>query len=393
MRTVFFYILFGLCLFLMFTFCNRRKPTYQTEHIKSLILRNGKPFYYKVRTDHIIVSAITRSVQASIFFIEYSREPKQPGRPCIFCWNGGPGNSSMWLHLGSIGPKRINKKHLENNPETLLVICDLIFVDPPGTGFSRSIDCDPLVFYSHQMDGEIHAAFIAKYLRIQDAISPLVFLFGESYGGARACMVTQLLQEKFNIFVRGVVLISPSLRVIHGTQDREGDGNDLPYLLSLPSETAVAHYYQKLSPRFNQMNVNKVAELSYQFATGLYNLVLMQGANIGIDPTNRWDPILANLEHLTGIPRQVWMSKSLRLSLGDFISRLLSLPKRPVLIGQMDGRFSCPGKMADPEHPRTSDPYRMFIYQVFSSKLQEYFSHDLQLPLDSLPPYISRAIP
>jgi carboxypeptidase C (cathepsin A) len=364
----------------------RFKSCCQRRLQKSLLLSlsDGQSLPYQVVTDFLRVTALSRPVQASIFYIAYTVKCSL-SRPLVFCWNGGPGNSSMWLHLGSVGPKRVQEHNLVDNPNALLSSCDLVFVDPPGTGFSRALHCDPRVFFSHQFDGEIVAAFIASYLvQLGDISGRSVFLLGESYGGARACMVTQILQKEFGLFVKGLILVSPGLRNLKGKQDRAGDGNDLPYILSLPSQIAVAQYHRKLPEPLNQSPA-LVMDKSREFAFHQYNQVLFQGlrgANSSVKRT------ASKLSRLTGIPKSVWIAQSLRLSMVDFLSLLLSSPGHPMLVGQMDGRFSAPGVMTDPEHPRATDPYRASSYPLYISELHNYFLSDLHFPKDVLRSYI-----
>jgi carboxypeptidase C (cathepsin A) len=182
--------------------------------------------------------------------------------------------------------------------------------------------------------------------------------------------------------VKGLILVSPGLRNLRGTQDRAGDGNDLPYILSLPSQTAVAQYHRKLPEPLNQSPL--VMDKSREFAFHQSNQVLFQGAR---GTSSSVKCTASKLFKLTGIPKSVWIAQSLRLPMVDFLSLLLSSPGHPMLVGQMDGRFSAPGVM-NPEHPRATDPYRASSYSLYISELHNYFLRDLHFPEDVLPSYI-----
>ncbi|MGD1953206.1 MAG: hypothetical protein ACFB14_26705 [Leptolyngbyaceae cyanobacterium] len=203
--------------------------------------------------------------EAEIFFTAYTLTVASAPRPLIFVFNGGPGSSSVWLHLGALGPHRIVMEpdgfqppppyRLQTNAYTWLDRADLVFIDPVGTGFSRAINKDnDKKFWSYK--GDIHSVgeFIRLYLtRYQRWTSPL-YLAGESYGTTRAAGLASHLID-FGISFNGIVLISNAmdLRPVFF-----GRGDDLPFPLFVPTYTAAAWYHKKLAPELQQRSLTDV---------------------------------------------------------------------------------------------------------------------------------------
>ena len=206
-------------------------------------------------------------------------------RPISFAFNGGPGSSSVWLHLGMLGPKRIKLPddakplappyELLNNPHSLLDITDLVFIDPVSTGFSRPAKGeDKGQFHGYQQDLESIGQFIHEYLSKYGRWRSPKFLIGESYGGLRAAGLSGYLLERYNIALSGIVMISPA---INFSTIAFGSGNDLPYSLFLPSYTATAWYHKALPGDLQALPLKDVYQQAVEFANGEYALALMKG--------------------------------------------------------------------------------------------------------------------
>ncbi len=164
----------------------------------------------------------TGSPTAAIFHVAYRAEPADPARPVTFVFNGGPGAAATYLHLGALGPRTIAvtpdgrflppPQRLVDNPDSWLAFADLVFVDPPGTGYSRAADPEKAGdFYGVDRDASAMAAFVRLWLQKENRLSAPVYLAGESYGGFRAARLARTLQEEAGIAPSGVVLISPAL--------------------------------------------------------------------------------------------------------------------------------------------------------------------------------------
>jgi carboxypeptidase C (cathepsin A) len=231
-----------------------RERLVKTEHVVTI---DGKKVMYTATTGTLMLKDEEGKPKAGIFFVAYTKDTDNLTRRSVtFTFNGGPGSSSVWLHLGAFGPRRVDlldggeapppPYKLVNNDFSLLDVTDLVFIDPVMTGFSRPAPGqDAKQFLGVQQDVESVGDFIRLYItRFKRWDSPK-FLAGESYGTTRAAALSGYLQDRHGINLNGIVLVSSVLNF--GTIRFE-EGNDLPYALFLPTYTAVAWYHKKLSP-------------------------------------------------------------------------------------------------------------------------------------------------
>ncbi|HUD83955.1 MAG TPA: hypothetical protein VMQ67_10655, partial [Candidatus Saccharimonadales bacterium] len=251
---------------------------------------NGVDIAYKATAGTIMVKNEEDKPQVSFFFIAYTRldTTNHPGdRPVSFSFNGGPGSSSVWLHMGLLGPRRVSLQEdgglppppfqLVNNNESLLDESDLVFIDPVSTGFTRAVPLEDARKY-HGVDQDLASVgdFIRLYATRYDRWLSPKFLIGESYGTTRAAGLSSYLENRFGMYLNGIVLVSSVLDF--STIDFNA-GNDLPYIFYLPSETATAWYHKKL-PSDLQADQQKALAESEKFALGPYSQALMQGGNL-----------------------------------------------------------------------------------------------------------------
>jgi len=276
-----------------------------------------------------------------VAYVKEEQENKS-GRPITFAFNGGPGAASIYLHLGALGPKRVlfteegkalpPPYKLVENAYTWLDLTDIVFIDPVGTGYSCAAPGeDPKQFWGVQEDIESIGAFIRLYLtRNQRWLSPK-FIVGESYGTTRAAGLSSHLQNKLGIHFNGIVLISEALnfQAIVFTS-----GNDLPYLLFLPTYTTTAWYHKKLSPEL-QSNLQKTLEVAEQFALNEYVLALAQG-NLLSDVER--DKIVEKLANYSGLQKHYIQNSNLRIRRDGFRNELLRNEHRR--IGILDSRIT-----------------------------------------------------
>jgi carboxypeptidase C (cathepsin A) len=235
-------------------------------------------------------------VTANMSFVAYSALPLSTRRPIVFIFNGGPGSSSVWLHMGAFGPKRVVTSaptqllrppyELAQNPNCLLDSADLVFIDAPGTGFGRIEGKDgKKLFFGVDTDVAAFADFIDEYLQKFDRRQSPLFLFGESYGTARAAILADELEENRRINVSGVILMSQSLNFDLVVDHASGNpGSDLPYVLGLPSYTATAFYHHKL-PNAGEIPLETLLAEVETWATGVYLPALAEG--VDLDPAKR----------------------------------------------------------------------------------------------------------
>ena len=227
---------------------------------------------------------------ARMFYVAYfKRDAKVEDRPITFFYNGGPGSSTMWLHMGSLGPKYVETSsdtHLPaapykmiDNPDCLLDVSDLVFIDMPGTGFGRVIGKDAnKAFWGVDQDADAFARFIARFLTTYNRWNSPKYLFGESYGTTRSAVLANVLENHKNIDLNGVMLLGEifNFTIDTGVGGRN-PGMDLPYELALPTFAATAWYHKKLSPQ--PPDLPTFLKEVEDFALGEYMHALAQGTD------------------------------------------------------------------------------------------------------------------
>lgn len=269
------------------------------------LLLGGRSLAYAATASTLLLRDAEDEARASVFSVAYTLDgASAEQRPVTFCFNGGPGSSAVWLHLGAFGPKRAafpDPQHpppppyrLEDNDASLLDVSDLVFVDPVGTGYSRIAgSAKAEEFQSVQGDVDSMADFVRLWLTRNRRWNSAKLLCGESYGGTRVAALAATLQDR-GIFLNGVVLVSPALDF----QALEFQpGNDLPSVLYLPSYAVTARYHGQLAPKPEDLSAF-LAEVR-TFAYDVYAPALMRGAKLG-EPERR--AVLAKLVAYTGLP-------------------------------------------------------------------------------------------
>ncbi len=303
--------------------------------------------------------------RADIFFVAYTAESgnSADGRPITFLFNGGPGASSVWLHMGVAGPLRVATGEgnppvtpqvlAEQNPYSWLPWSDLVFIDPVGTGFSRAIPPEnSRHFYNTRDDIGSVGDFIRLYTsRFGRWLSPKC-LAGESYGGMRAAGLVEYLYENFGMEINGLILISPALD-LHTIQS--GAANDLPYVLFLPSYTAAAWFHKKIAPEL-QGDMGAALAEAEKWALDEYLPTLVKGDRI---TSQERDRVIKKLAGFTGLPEVFIRNRNLRVSRPEFTAELLRADG--LALGFMDGRNIRLGRgrgfLNDPGMAATTGPY------------------------------------
>ncbi|MES2222276.1 MAG: peptidase S10 [Acidobacteriota bacterium] len=314
---------------------------------------------------------------AQIFFVAYFKQGADPDRrPITFLYNGGPGSSTMWLHMGAFGPKRVSTPvdthmppapyRLENNDYSLLDASDLVFIDMPGTGFGRLYGKDKeKAFWGVDQDANAFARFIARFLGTYNRWNSPRYLFGESYGTTRSAVLANILQSQKGIDLNGVMLLS---QVLNFGDLPDGSklnpGNDLPYELALPTYAATAAYHHKLpqQPTDLQAFLKEVEE----FATGVYAHALWEGNRIS---ETEKKAVAEKLHSYTGLSAAYWMKANLRVSGGNFEKNLQD--DEDLTTGRLDARFSGPTLDLLSEEAEY-DPQSAALTSAYLSLLNQY---------------------
>ncbi|MGH9823832.1 MAG: S10 family peptidase, partial [Blastocatellia bacterium] len=324
------------------------------------------------------------SVEAHIFYIAYTLDDVDHAkRPLTFAFNGGPGSASIWVHLGCMGPKRIKMQadggmpappyHLEDNPYTWLDQTDLVFIDPVGTGYSRPAKPElGKKFWGLQGDIASVGQFIRLYMTEYDRwVSPL-FLAGESYGTTRSAGLAGYLIDH-GVAFNGIILISTVLNFETLLPAR---GNDLPYILYLPSFTSTAWYHKKLPSEMQQKSVEEVVAESEKWAGTDYVIALQRGDSL--TPQERQD-VINKLAAFTGLDKGLIDDANLRITGALFEKNLLHGEKKTT--GRLDSRFVGVDELAIGTRPEF-DPSSVAIRPPFTAMFSNYIKTELNYKSD-----------
>jgi carboxypeptidase C (cathepsin A) len=322
------------------------------------------------------------TAEASMFYVYYSREGGGQSRPVTFFYNGGPGSSTMWLHMGAFGPRRIvtsTDAHtpaapysLINNAYSLLDATDMVFIDAPGTGFSRIAGKDKeRAFYGVDPDAYAFAEFISQFLTKYGRWNSPKFLFGESYGTPRSAVVVNELETERSIDLNGVILLSQILSFdLSPDRPTSNPGVDLPYETVLPTYAATAWYHHKLTGQYPSLDA-LLTEVE-QFAMGDYARALAAGSDLS---PNERAAIAGKLHDYTGLPVDYILKADLRIDGGEFRQNLQS--SGDLTTGRLDSRFSGPD--LDPLSQRADyDPQAAALSSAYVSAFNQYARKELR---------------
>ncbi|MGE5562509.1 MAG: S10 family peptidase [Bacillota bacterium] len=300
-------------------------------------------------------------------------------RPVTFFYNGGPGSASLWLRMGSFGPMRIQTTNAEYirpapfnftaNPDTLLGSTDLVFIDAPGTGYSRPLgDAKPADFYGVDQDADAFAKAIMRYVTKFGRWDSPKFLFGESYGTTRSGALAYQLQDR-GLALNGVILLSSIMNY-----GRRQPGLDRDFINYLPSYAATAWYHHKMSNP--PATVEEAAAEGRAFAEGPYAAALEKGQTIS---KAEEDQVAQQMSALTGLSPQFIENADLRVGLSAFRKELLR--DRRLTVGRYDSRYTGVDPNASGDAP-DFDASDVAISGAFVGTLQSYLAHDLGYQTD-----------
>jgi carboxypeptidase C (cathepsin A) len=324
---------------------------------------------------------------ARMFYVAYfKKDAKAEDRPIMFFYNGGPGSSTVWLHMGSLGPKHVvtsGDQHLPaapyklvDNAYSLLDTSDLVFIDMPGTGFGRLVGKDAeKAFWGVDEDANAFARFIARFITKYNRWNSPKFIFGESYGTTRSAVLANILENRKNIDLNGVILLS---QIFNFTTDIDfptgNPGVDLPYVLALPTYAATAWYHKKLpqQPAAPQPNLEPFLREAEDYAMGPYAHALALGTDLGAEEKQQ---VAEKLHGYTGLPVAYLLKANLRVNGGEFEKTLQD--DQDLTTGRLDTRFSGPN--LDPlSQSADYDPQSSAISSAYVSLFNDYVRRDLK---------------
>ena len=361
------------------------KPEEKVVTTRHRVTVGGSDVSYTATTGTLLLKEEDGKPRASIFFVAYTRDGVKDvaARPVTFTFNGGPGSSSVWLHLGTFGPRRVVMDdegmgaappgRLADNADSLLDVSDLVFIDPVSTGFSRAVPGeDPGKFHGVREDVESVGEFIRLWTSRYGRWASPKFLAGESYGTTRAAGLVNYLQERHGMYFNGVVLISTILTFQTARFDV---GNDLPYPLFLPTYTAAAWYHKKLPADLQQGGLKNALAEAERFAMGEYTLALMKGNDLS--EAERRD-LTAKLSRLTGLSPEYLRQVHQRPVIFEVVQELLRSEGQRV--GRLDSRFRGPAGGGDDDFDL--DPSYAVIQGPYTAAFNHYVREDLEFQSD-----------
>jgi carboxypeptidase C (cathepsin A) len=351
------------------------------------ITLDGKRIPYTATAGTLVMRAEDGTPRASVFHIAYAMEGvKDPAtRPVTFAFNGGPGGAAIWVHLGAFGPKRVDldpegfplppPARLVENDLSLLDVSDFVFVDPVSTGYSRAAPgVDEKEFHGLENDIRSMAEFIRLWLTRNGRWASPRFLAGESYATTRVAGLAEHLLVRHGLRMNGVILISTTLNHLYSNFD---SGNDLPYVIFLPTYTAAAWYHKKLPPELSG-DLRKTLQEVERFAVEEYGPALLKGDWLPADGRRR---IAEKLARYTGLSVEYVERSNLRVEHSRFCKELLR--DRGQTIGRLDVRFTARDLDAVGEY-HEFDPSLTGVDAPFQEATLDYVRRELGYQEDDL---------
>ncbi|MCA9984037.1 MAG: hypothetical protein KDE59_07075, partial [Anaerolineales bacterium] len=325
---------------------------------------------------------------AALFFVAYIKndvpDDELSGRPITFSFNGGPGSSSVWMHMGLLGPRRAQMGdagalvgppwHWTENEHSLLDESDLVFIDPVGTGFSRATVGEAnSAFYHFRKDVASVGDFIRLFCTRYGRWASPKYLIGESYGTTRAAALSGYLQDRHGLFLNGIIFVST---ILNFQTTRFAPGNDLPYALYLPSYAAAAWYHGRLETG-QQQSLADTVQVARDFALVDYSAALMRGTLLSAAEEAE---MAARIGQIIGLPADLVRRCNLRVDLTTFVNELLR--EQSKVIGRLDARFTGydlgpTGRQInlEPSSLAYNGPYTAAVYDYLRRELK--FESDL----------------
>lgn len=357
---------------------NPLPPLPADAHVQQSITIDGKKLNYTVTIGTLIARDDDGKAAGQVVYTAYTVDG--PNRPVTFAFNGGPGAASVYLNFGAIGPKHLNAGNegdspsdpptLVDNPGTWLDFTDLVFIDPIGTGFSRSlVDADQTrkLFWTTEPDIEYLSRVVYDWLVNNDRLESRKYLVGESYGGFRGPRITYFLQSQLGVAMNGVVLVSPYL---NPTLEQNGDLSPLPWLVTLPSITA-AHLERErqLTPEAMKSVID--------YTLGDYLTTLIHG------PTDQAanDAMIKKVTDMTGLDATFVKESGGRLETGAYLREVHREQ------GKLGSVYDSNVTMFDPfpyaPEQRANDPLLATLIAPTTTAMVDFVTHTVGWKVDA----------
>ena len=345
---------------------------------------DGKEIIYTATTGTFLLKNENDTAIALIGFTAYTKEGETDfgKRPVTFAYNGGPGSSSMWLHMGALGPKRVvlddpdavppAPYETADNNYSIIDATDLVMIDPVGTGLSKPVGkAKGKDFWGINEDIKSISEFIYQYILQNNRLNSPKFLLGESYGTLRSAGVSDYLFENKEISINGIIFVST---VFNFETLSAIPGNDLPYVLFLPTYAAVSWYHKTLpSQPSDLISFVKTVE---DYSQHEYSEALFKGSS---NDSSEIDKVAGKLYEFTGISKAYWIKANLRIDESQFTAELLR--EKGKTVGRLDARYKAPSGDLLAENS-DFDPQSSAISPPFTSTFLDYLHNDLGFPAD-----------
>lgn len=349
------------------------------------ITLDGKILSYKATTGFLPSYNEKGEKTARMFYTAYTKTPdeKPSTRPLTIAFNGGPGSSSIYLHMAAFGPKVVSLGNgidltkppyrIVDNNNTLLDVTDLVFVDPVGTGFSETIQQnDEKLFWGVEEDIDSMAEFIRLYLTRNERWESSLFIAGESYGGMRASGLSAHLQD-MGIYPTGIILISPALSY---TSLVDVPGNDIPYIHNVSAMAATAWYQQKIDVHYREISLQDLLQEVRSWSENKYARALWQGNALS---ETEYTEVARQLAAYTGLSEGLIRAQNLRVPMYQFLGELLEKERRSISF--YDGRVTAHSIWSN-EYSFQDDPIIINVTGPLVTTFNSYLEQNLRFRTD-----------
>src|SRR5579872_3131976 len=355
-------------------------PDAVTQHTDTI---DGKSYAYTARAGTVTLTNQEGQPTANVFYTAYTLDGvDSASRPVTFLYNGGPGSSTMWLRMGSVGPVHVVAGNgqpsgpppyrIVDNPNTILDKTDLVFIDMPDSGFGRFTSAGKEKdFFGVDQDVAAFGQFISNYITKFDRWNSPKFIFGESYGTTRSAALSDYLLRE-GISLNGVILQSSILNfgLDYGNGEPNATG-DWPYVLYLPTEAATAWYHNKIPNK--PANLGTFISQVEHFATGAYLDALYKGNALGSAQRNA---VARQLSYYLGVPQSYVLQSNLRVPYDRFQRELLR--SQGVVVGRLDSRYTTYGLHEASNEGPPWDPTDSSIDAPYTTAVNQYVREDLK---------------
>jgi carboxypeptidase C (cathepsin A) len=352
----------------------------------------GRELRWTARVAAMQLAGADGAPAAEMYYTAYLAETDESGepRPLTFVFNGGPGSSSMWLHMGLLGPRRVlvdsearaddgaPPYRVVDNPDSLLAVTDLVFIDPIGTGWSRVIGAGKTADY-WSLDGDVAsiAQFIRRFVDAEDRWNAPKYLVGQSFGTTRAALLAEsLLGDGQSLALNGIVMVSQAMDYTGSTPAPD---NVIAHVTYLPTMAATARYHGRAG---TDRPLADWVDAARRFAVDEYLPALFRGSTLPAEDRER---IAGRLAEFTGLPRDYVLRADLRVSVPRFAKELLRA--EGAAVGRMDARFRVDEPDDTAAEPRLEDAAMLSISSAVTAVLNDYLRRELGARIDR--PYMT----